>query len=114
MKKFIIAVAIAAFRGWRPVFAENIKVGVTPGEHAQIMEKVAEIAKTKGLNIEIVEFSDRVAEPGAQRWRHPGQLVPAPALSRQPDRRPQVRSRQHRHDDHHADGRLFQEGEEPR
>ncbi|WP_283196148.1 MetQ/NlpA family ABC transporter substrate-binding protein [Rhizobium sp. AN80A] len=59
MKKFIIAAAIAAFAAGS-AFAENIKVGVTPGEHAQIMEKVAEIAKTKGLNIEIVEFSDYV------------------------------------------------------
>jgi D-methionine transport system substrate-binding protein len=59
MKKFIIAAAIAAFAAGS-AFAEDIKVGVTPGEHAQIMEKVAEIAKTKGLNIEIVEFSDYV------------------------------------------------------
>ena len=59
MKKFIIAAAIAAFAAGS-AFAEDIKVGVTPGEHAQIMEKVAEVAKTKGLNIEIVEFSDYV------------------------------------------------------
>ncbi|MFC5757590.1 MetQ/NlpA family ABC transporter substrate-binding protein [Rhizobium sp. GCM10022189] len=59
MKKLIIAAAIAAFAAGS-AFAEDIKVGVTPGEHAQIMEKVAEIAKTKGLNIEIVEFSDYV------------------------------------------------------
>ena len=59
MKKFIIAAAIAAFAAGSAL-AEDIKVGVTPGEHAQIMEKVAEIAKTKGLNIEIVEFSDYV------------------------------------------------------
>lgn len=59
MKKFIIAAALAAFAAGS-AFAEDIKVGVTPGEHAQIMEKVAEIAKTKGLNIEIVEFSDYV------------------------------------------------------
>jgi D-methionine transport system substrate-binding protein len=59
VKKFIIAAAIAAFAAGS-AFAEDIKVGVTPGEHAQIMEKVAEVAKTKGLNIEIVEFSDYV------------------------------------------------------
>ncbi|MET3857501.1 MULTISPECIES: MetQ/NlpA family ABC transporter substrate-binding protein [unclassified Rhizobium] len=59
MKKFIIAAAIAAFAAGSAL-AEDIKVGVTPGEHAQIMEKVAEVAKTKGLNIEIVEFSDYV------------------------------------------------------
>ena len=59
MKKFIIAAAISAFAAGSAL-AEDIKVGVTPGEHAQIMEKVAEVAKTKGLNIEIVEFSDYV------------------------------------------------------
>lgn len=40
--------------------AESIKVGVTPGPHAQILEKVKEIAKADGLDIEILEFSDYV------------------------------------------------------
>ena len=40
--------------------AEDIKVGVSVGEHAEIMEHVAEVAKTKGLNIEIIEFTDYV------------------------------------------------------
>lgn len=40
--------------------AADIKVGVSVGEHGEIMEKVAEIAKDKGLNIEIVEFTDYV------------------------------------------------------
>ncbi len=40
--------------------AETIKVGVTPGPHAQILEKVAEIAARDGLEIEILEFSDYV------------------------------------------------------
>lgn len=40
--------------------AETIKVGVTPGPHAQILEKVKEIAKADGLDIEILEFSDYV------------------------------------------------------
>ena len=59
MKKFIAAAALAAFFA-APALAEDIKIGVTPGEHAQIMEKVKEIAAKKGLNIEIVEFSDYV------------------------------------------------------
>jgi D-methionine transport system substrate-binding protein len=59
MKKLIIASALAVlFAG--SALAEDIKVGVTPGEHAQIMEKVAEVAAKKGLNIEILEFSDYV------------------------------------------------------
>lgn len=40
--------------------AEDITVGVSPGEHGEIMEKVAEVAAPLGLNIEIIEFSDYV------------------------------------------------------
>lgn len=40
--------------------AEDIKIGVTPGEHAEIMEEVAKIAAPKGLHIKVVEFSDYV------------------------------------------------------
>ncbi|QDY71232.1 MetQ/NlpA family ABC transporter substrate-binding protein [Qingshengfaniella alkalisoli] len=40
--------------------AEDIKVGVSPGEHAEIMEVVAEVAEPMGLNIDVVEFSDYV------------------------------------------------------
>lgn len=40
--------------------AEDIKVGVTPGEHAEIMEEVAKVAEPMGLNIDVVEFSDYV------------------------------------------------------
>ncbi|MQW87562.1 MetQ/NlpA family ABC transporter substrate-binding protein [Sinorhizobium saheli] len=59
MRKLILAAALAALAAG-PALAETIKVGVTPGEHAQIMEKVKEIAAPKGLDIEIVEFSDYV------------------------------------------------------
>lgn len=40
--------------------AEDIKVGVSVGEHAEIIEQVVPIAKAKGLNIEVVEFTDYV------------------------------------------------------
>nr|WP_197701077.1 MetQ/NlpA family ABC transporter substrate-binding protein [Paracoccus aminovorans] len=40
--------------------AEEIKVGVSPGEHGEIMEEVAKVAKAKGLTIDIVEFTDYV------------------------------------------------------
>lgn len=59
MMKFLVTAALAALISV-PALAEDIKVGVTPGEHAQIMEKVKEIAAQKGLNIEILEFSDYV------------------------------------------------------
>lgn len=40
--------------------AEDIKVGVSPGEHAEIMEEVARLAAPQGLNIDVIEFSDYV------------------------------------------------------
>ncbi|MCV2446528.1 MetQ/NlpA family ABC transporter substrate-binding protein [Paracoccus sp. DMF] len=40
--------------------AEEIKVGVSVGEHAEIMEEVAKVAAAKGLTIDIVEFTDYV------------------------------------------------------
>ncbi|MCO6051863.1 MetQ/NlpA family ABC transporter substrate-binding protein [Mesorhizobium sp. RP14(2022)] len=38
--------------------AEKIRFGVTAGPHAQIAEAVVPVAKAKGLDIEVVEFSD--------------------------------------------------------
>ena len=43
---------------------ETIKVGVTGGPHAQMMEVVKTVAAKNGLNIKIVEFSDYV-QPNA-------------------------------------------------
>jgi len=40
--------------------AKTVRVGVSPGPHAEIIERVKPIAKEKGLDIEIVEFSDYV------------------------------------------------------
>ncbi|MFC4170577.1 MetQ/NlpA family ABC transporter substrate-binding protein [Microvirga sp. GCM10011540] len=39
---------------------QTIRVGATPGPHAQILEAVKPIAAQKGLDIKIVEFSDYV------------------------------------------------------
>ena len=41
MLKFLATAALAALVSV-PALAEDIKIGVTPGEHAQIMEKVKE------------------------------------------------------------------------
>lgn len=54
-----------------PALAETIKIGVTPGPHAQIMEVVREVAKADGLDIEILEFSDYVVPNQAL---HDGEL----------------------------------------
>jgi D-methionine transport system substrate-binding protein len=39
---------------------QTLRIGVTPGPHAQILEVVKPIAAQKGLDIKIVEFSDYV------------------------------------------------------
>jgi len=43
---------------------KTIKIGVTAGPHAQIMERVKQVAAKDGLKIDIVEFSDYV-QPNA-------------------------------------------------
>lgn len=52
------AVAALALTGL--AHAETIKVGVTPGPHAQVLEAAKAVAAKKGLDIQIVEFSDYV------------------------------------------------------
>jgi D-methionine transport system substrate-binding protein len=50
-----------------PAFAQDkssIKIGVTGGPHAQIMEQVKKVAEKRGLAIQIVEFGDYV-QPNA-------------------------------------------------
>jgi D-methionine transport system substrate-binding protein len=44
---------------------ETIKVGVTPGPHAQILEAVKPIAAKNGLDIQIIEFTDYVVPNAA-------------------------------------------------
>lgn len=60
MKKLFFAASIAAILSAGAAFAETIKVGVSAGPHAQIMDEVKKVAKTKGLDIDVVEFTDYV------------------------------------------------------
>ena len=55
-----LAVGLALSLAAGVASAETIKVGVTPGPHAQILEAVKPIAAKQGLDIQIVEFSDYV------------------------------------------------------
>ncbi|WP_029006350.1 MetQ/NlpA family ABC transporter substrate-binding protein [Azorhizobium doebereinerae] len=55
-----LALGLALSLGIGAAGAETIKVGVTPGPHAQILEAVKPIAAKQGLDIQIVEFSDYV------------------------------------------------------
>jgi D-methionine transport system substrate-binding protein len=59
------ALAVAAVCA-APVLAQDkpIKIGVTAGPHAQIMEMVKKVAEKDGLKLSIVEFSDYV-QPNA-------------------------------------------------
>jgi len=59
MMKFLVTAAVAALISGAAL-AKDIKIGVTPGEHAQIMEKVKDVAAAMGLNLEVIEFSDYV------------------------------------------------------
>jgi D-methionine transport system substrate-binding protein len=45
--------------------AETIKIGVTAGPHAQIMEAMKPIAAKSGLDLQIVEFTDYALANGA-------------------------------------------------
>lgn len=69
-RHFVRLLAIVTLTAGFPslVLAQNsqvIKVGVTPGPHAQILEAVRPIAAKKGLEIQIVEFSDYVVPNAA-------------------------------------------------
>ena len=64
MLKFAAALGAAALFAGAQAHAETIKVGVTSGPHAQVMEAVKKVAAKRGLDITIVEFSDYV-QPNA-------------------------------------------------
>lgn len=63
-RRLLVAAALLAATA-TTASAQTIKIGVTPGPHAQILEFVKPIAKRKGLDIQIVEFSDYVVPNAA-------------------------------------------------
>lgn len=64
--QFFSGLSLLASLAIAPVQAQDkpIKIGVTGGPHAEIMELVKKIAAKDGLNIQVVEFSDYV-QPNA-------------------------------------------------
>ena len=56
----LVAATAAALLLAAPAFAETIRVGVTAGPHARILEQVAKEAQKAGLEVKIVEFSDYI------------------------------------------------------
>src|SRR3954454_21435721 len=59
----ILATVLAAWSA--AASGETIKIGVTPGPHAQIFEAVKPIAAKQGLDIQLIEFSDYVVPNAA-------------------------------------------------
>jgi D-methionine transport system substrate-binding protein len=57
LRSGILALALGLLVG-QTAWAETIKVGVTGGPHAEIIEQVAKLAAKDGLDIKIVEFDD--------------------------------------------------------
>ena len=63
--RFLLASVVVTASLVQPACAETIKIGVTPGPHAQILEAVKPIAAKNGLDIQIVEFTDYVVPNAA-------------------------------------------------
>jgi D-methionine transport system substrate-binding protein len=64
LRHYLLSIlAFAALTG--AASAETIKVGVTPGPHAQVLEAAKAVAAKKGLDIQIIEFSDYVVPNAA-------------------------------------------------
>ncbi|MGF7163120.1 D-methionine transport system substrate-binding protein [Rhodoligotrophos appendicifer] len=60
-KTLFAAIALAAsLAATAHAETKTVKIGVSPGPHAEIFEKVKPLAKAKGLDLEIIEFSDYV------------------------------------------------------
>jgi D-methionine transport system substrate-binding protein len=59
MKRLLATLALGALLT-APAAAQTIRVGVTAGPHAQILEKVVPEAKKLGLDVKVVEFTDYV------------------------------------------------------
>ena len=63
--QLVLALALAAGVSSAAIAQDKeIKIGVTAGPHAQIMEQVKKIAEKDGLKIKVIEFSDYV-QPNA-------------------------------------------------
>lgn len=59
MKKLLATAALATLFA-APAAAQTVRVGVTAGPHAQILEQVVPEAKKLGLDVKVVEFTDYV------------------------------------------------------
>lgn len=53
-----IVVTLALATGATAAWAETLRVGVTGGPHAAILEQVADLAAKEGLTVKVIEFAD--------------------------------------------------------
>jgi D-methionine transport system substrate-binding protein len=60
-----LAILVAALTWSAASAAETIKISVTPRTHAHILEAVKPVAAAKGLDLQLVEFSDYVVPNAA-------------------------------------------------
>ena len=72
---------------------QTVRIGATPGPHAQILEAVKPIAAKKGLDIKIVEFSDYVVPNTALAARRASRRTRSRTSPISTTRRPTAASR---------------------
>jgi D-methionine transport system substrate-binding protein len=60
LKTLFAGAALGLALSANAAFADTYKIGVTPGPHAQIFEAVKPLLAPKGIELEILEFSDYV------------------------------------------------------
>ncbi|MEK0084462.1 MetQ/NlpA family ABC transporter substrate-binding protein [Benzoatithermus flavus] len=60
MLRLVSAALMAALLAVPAFAAQTVKIGVSAGTHEQVMEVVRDIAKEKGLDLEIITFSDYI------------------------------------------------------
>lgn len=58
MKRLTVAALAVAMAWGAQAQAETIRIGVTAGPHAEIAEAIVPVAKAKGLDLKVVEFSE--------------------------------------------------------
>jgi D-methionine transport system substrate-binding protein len=55
-RRLLLALVVAGLTGTAQ--AESLKIGATGGPHAQILERLAQLAKPQGIELKVVEFDD--------------------------------------------------------
>ena len=60
LKTLVAGLALGLSLAASAAYAETIKIGVTPGPHAQILEAVKPLLAPKDIDLEIIEFSDYI------------------------------------------------------